>query len=224
MNNRRILIIAAHPDDEVLGCGGTIARHVDAGDSVEVIFVADGVTSRPACPQSEIAKRQEAARTALGILGVHRQHQLAFPDNRLDTVPLLDIVQALERLITLIAPEVVYTHHHGDLNVDHRRVHEAVLTACRPQPRNCIREIYSFEVMSSTEWNSSGKQPFIPQMYIDISAQLTRKLEALAAYGDELRQAPHSRSIEHLRSLATHRGHEVGMLAAEAFSAIRLLR
>lgn len=224
MSKNRILIVAAHPDDEVLGCGGTIARHVDEGDSVAVIFVADGVTSRQEIPSEDITARQNASRTALAILGVDKLHHLNFPDNRLDAIPLLDIVQKLEPLIAATGPSVVYTHHHGDLNIDHRRVNEAVLTACRPQPGSGVREIYGFEVMSSTEWSSPGRDAFIPQLRVDITDQLERKLAALNAYAYEMRQTPHSRSVEHLRLLAIHRGYEMGLHAAEAFSVIRFLR
>ena len=222
--NRRILVVAAHSDDEALGCGGTLARHVAEDDRVEAIFVADGVSSRKEGADKGVVRREHAAARAQSILGIHAVHHLKLPDNRLDTLALLDIVQSIEPLIRSIAPEVIYTHHHGDLNVDHRLVHEAVLTACRPQPGCSVREIYTFEVMSSSEWNTPGKHPFLPQMRVDISAQLPRKLEALKAYGEEMRCAPHSRSIEHLQALAVHRGHEAGLMAAEAFGVIRLLR
>ncbi len=222
--NRRILVVAAHSDDEALGCGGTLARHVDEGDWVGAIFVADGVSARLEGSEIGVARRESAAARAQSILGIHVVHHLNLPDNRLDTLALLSIVQLIEPLIRSTAPDVIYTHHHGDLNVDHRLVHEAVLTACRPLPGCSVREIYTFEVMSSSEWNAPGKHPFLPQLRVDISAQLQRKLEALKAYRDEMRCAPHSRSIEHLQALAIHRGHEAGLMAAEAFGVIRMLR
>jgi LmbE family N-acetylglucosaminyl deacetylase len=221
---KTVLVVAAHPDDEVLGCGGTMARHADEGDRVHVIFVADGVGARQTCQAAEREVRRHAGNDALAILGAVGVHYLDFPDNRLDSLPLLDIVQVLEPLIVAIGPEVIYTHHYGDLNVDHRQVHDAVITACRPMPGSTVREIFTFEVPSSTEWASPDLKPFLPQMRVDVSAQLERKLQALAVYSDEMRPAPHSRSLEHLRAMAIHRGHEAGMAAAEAFMVERLFR
>lgn len=219
----RILVVAAHPDDEVLGCGGTMARHVQNGDQVRVIFVADGVTSRLGVDAQELHRRQQATRAACDLIGVQQFQFLGFPDNRLDQVPLLDVVQRLEHAMEAWAPTKVYTHHHGDLNVDHRVTHQAVMTACRPLPGSVIRQILAFEVMSSTEWASPGLSPFAPNVYVDISSQLELKISALEAYGDEMRQPPHSRSVAHLRQLAHHRGNCVGFDAAEAFMLIRMV-
>ncbi len=221
---KTVLVVAAHPDDEVLGCGGTMVRHADQGDRVHVIFVADGVGARQTSQAAELEVRRRAGDDALAILGAAGVHYLDFPDNRLDSLPLLDIVKVLDPLIAAISPEVIYTHHHGDLNVDHRQVHQAVMTACRPMPGSTVKEILTFEVASSTEWSSPDLQPFLPQMRVDISAQLERKMQALAAYSDEMRPAPHARSLEHLRAMAIHRGHEAGLAAAEAFAVMRLIR
>jgi len=222
---KTVLVVAAHPDDEVLGCGGTMARHADEGDRVYVIFLADGVSARQTGPGVEnLVSRRRACDDALALLGVIGVQYLDFPDNRLDSMPLLDLVQALEPLIATIGPQIIYTHHHGDLNVDHQLVHQAVMTACRPMPFSIVKEIFTFEVASSTEWNSPDRNPFMPQMRVDISAQLERKMQALAVYCDEMRPGPHSRSIEHLRAMAIHRGHEAGLFAAEAFAVIRLIR
>lgn len=221
---KKVLAVVAHSDDEALGCGGTLARHVDEGDHVSVVFVADGVSSRLSVSPGDARRRHRAAVEAQAILGLHEVHHLDLPDNRLDSLPLLDVVQAIERIVTLIAPEVVYTHHHGDLNIDHRVVHEAVMTTCRPMPGSSVREIYSFEVMSSTEWSAPDKRPFLPQLRVDIGDQLQRKIDALGAYAEEMRGTPHSRSIEHLRALAFHRGNEVGVEAAEAFMILRMVR
>lgn len=220
---KKILIVAAHADDEVLGCGGTIARHVAEGDAVHVIFMADGVGSRGDEQITELEARNQARDAALKILGVIEWHALDFPDNRMDSVPLLDVVQALEPIVRKIQPERVYTHHHGDLNVDHRVTHQAVLTACRPLPGSSVREILAFEVMSSTEWATPGLAPFIPNAFVDISAYLPKKLEALAAYELEMRPAPHSRSVEHIEALARHRGHSMGVAAAEGFEVVRVV-
>lgn len=221
---KTILVVAAHTDDEALGCGGTIARHVSEGDKVYAVFLADGVTSRPGVGEKDATRRAAAAETAQRILGVTSVTYLGLPDNRLDGLALLDIVQPLERVIESISPDIIYTHHHGDLNVDHRMAHQAVMTACRPIPGAKLRAIYTFEVMSSTEWATPPLCPFIPVYYVDISEHLTTKLNALSAYELEMRDTPHSRSIEHVEYLSRHRGHSVGIAAAEAFMVMRLLR
>jgi LmbE family N-acetylglucosaminyl deacetylase len=221
--SKSILVVAAHADDEVLGCGGTIARHVAEGDVVHVIFMADGVGSRGCVQSAELEARNQARDAALKILGVTEWHALDFPDNRMDSVPLLDVVQALEPILRKIQPERVYTHHHGDLNVDHRVTHQAVLTACRPLPGSRVREILAFEVMSSTEWATPGLAPFVPNAFVDISTYLPKKLEALAAYEQEMRLSPHSRSTEHLEALAKNRGNSVGVKAAEAYEIVRMI-
>lgn len=222
--NQTVLIIAAHTDDEALGCGGTIARHVAAGDVVHAVFMADGVSSRPDATTADMEQRMASARQAHEILGLQRVEYLGLPDNRMDSLPLLDVVQALEAVIQTLSPQVIYTHHHGDLNIDHRITHQAVMTACRPQPDSTVREIYGFEVLSSTEWATPQQEPFAPNVFVDISAFLLTKHKALQAYRDEMRSAPHSRCIEHVEHLARHRGHSVGVDAAEAFVAIRLIR
>jgi len=218
-----VLIVVAHADDEVLGCGGAIARHVAEGDMVHVIFMADGVGSRVASDTGELQRRNQARDAALRMLGVAHWHALDFPDNRMDSVPLLDVVQALEPIIQQVQPARLYTHHHGDLNVDHCVTHQAVMTACRPLPGSSVREILTFEVLSSTEWATPGVAPFVPNAFVDISNYLPKKLEALAAYDMEMRPLPHSRSIAHVEALAKHRGNCVGLEAAEAFEVVRVL-
>lgn len=217
-------MVAAHADDEALGCGGTIARHVEAGDHVEVVFVADGVSSRPGAGEGDLACRLQATERAKQILGITKTRFLGLPDNRLDSVPLLDIVLSLEAIIAELKPAVVYTHHYGDLNVDHRVTYRAVMTACRPLPCATVREIFAFEVLSSTEWACDEASPFIPNYFVDVSTTLEKKLRALEAYSLEMRESPHSRSLVHAASLAHHRGHCVGIEAAEAFMVIRNIK
>jgi N-acetylglucosamine malate deacetylase 1 len=219
-----ILIVAAHTDDEALGCGGTIAHHIAQGDAVHAVFLADGITSRSNANREMHTKRISSAEKAHKILGLKSVEYLNYLDNQLDSLPLLEIVKQLEKVVEKISPNIVYTHHRGDLNIDHQVCYQAVITACRPLPDSTIKEIYTFEVMSSTDWNQSDVAAFIPQMYIDISKFLDTKIRALAAYEDEMHDAPHSRSIDHIKSLATYRGNTVGLHAAEAFMIIRLIK
>ena len=220
--SKQILVVAAHPDDEVLGCAGTVARHANDGDKVHMVFMSDGVTSRSDVDSNEVEARKQAAKNASNILGISESPRfLGFPDNRMDTLALLDIVQTLEQVINEIDPEVVYTHHSGDLNIDHKITHQAVMTACRPQPECSVREIYSFEVLSSTEWSTNN--PFTPNYFVDISGTLELKISAIKAYGSELRIFPHARSIEAIRALANYRGASVGIKTAEAFKVERLI-
>lgn len=221
--SKAILVIAAHPDDEVLGCGGTIARHVAEGDLVQIVFMTDGVAARGFDYSSQLRGRKQSRDDALDALGVAASYALDFPDNGMDNVPLLEVVKALETIIEEVKPERVYTHHHGDLNIDHRVTHQATMTACRPIPGCTVREILAFEVLSSTEWNTAGVASFEPNLFVDISNYLPKKLEALAAYDVEMRPAPHSRSVAHIDTLAKHRGYTVGLTAAEAFEVIRVL-
>jgi LmbE family N-acetylglucosaminyl deacetylase len=217
------LVVAAHADDEVLGCGGTIARHVAEGDFVHLVFMSDGVGSRAQSIPEDLQRRIVARDSALSILGVTNWDAFDFPDNRMDSVALLDVVQALEPIVQRVKPTRVYTHHHSDLNIDHGVTHQAVMTACRPFPGSSVREILTFEVMSSTEWGTSGVASFVPNAFVDISEYLAKKVEALAAYGAEMRAAPHSRSVANIEALARHRGHCVGLGAAEAFEVLRLI-
>jgi N-acetylglucosamine malate deacetylase 1 len=219
-----VLIVAAHQDDEVLGCGGTILKHVAASDEVYVIFIADGVSSRNKVNPSDIAERNSASENARLILGIRESFYLDLPDNRLDSMPLIEIVKQLELIICKLKPTIVYTHHYGDLNIDHRITHQAVMTACRPLPGSSISEIYTFEVPSSTEWSSHGLAPFLPNHFVEVTSFLDGKIQALEAYALEMRLAPHSRSYEHSRAMAQHRGHSVGVLFAEAFMVMRILR
>jgi LmbE family N-acetylglucosaminyl deacetylase len=216
-----ILVLAAHPDDEVLGCGGTVAKLADEGAIVHVAFLADGVFSRAGnqvVKQKELSARRKAAKKACDILGVKAVSFGDLPDNRMDTIPMLELCRAVEALIAKHRPEIVFTHHVGDLNIDHRRLHEAVATACRPQQGHPVKTFLSFEVPSSTEWQLPGSAPaFTPNWFVDISGTLERKLSALEAYADELRAWPHPRSRQAVEHLAHWRGATIGVDAAEAF-------
>ena len=217
-----VLIVAAHTDDEALGCGGTIAKHVANGDIVSAIYMADGVSSRNEVGENEFSVRMAATENAQRVLGITDSHYLGFADNKMDSLPLLDIVQPLEAIVEKIEPDIIYTHHLGDLNIDHRITHQAVLTACRPLPSSRLRAIYAFEVLSSTEWTMGGTaNAFHPQKFVDITNFLEVKKQALFCYAEEMRPFPHARSHEMVESLAKLRGGTVGMMAAEAFVVIR---
>ncbi len=200
-----ILVVAAHPDDEVLGCGGTIAKLSGQGAAVHIAFLADGVGARsPGAVSSaiELEQRRAAATSAAAILGAASVSFDDLPDNRLDSIPLLDITQRVEALIAKHRPATVFTHHAGDLNVDHRCVHQAVVTACRPQSGHPVRTLLCFEVPSSTEWQPPGSGPAcVSNWFVDIGATLEQKLAALDAYSAELREWPHPRSRRGRRAL-----------------------
>jgi N-acetylglucosamine malate deacetylase 1 len=218
---KSILVVAAHPDDEVLGCGGTIAKFADEGASVHVAFLADGVSSRALGSeafQDELGSRRLAAQTACDILGVRSVSFENFSDNSMDAVSVLTITKAIETIVAARRPQMLLTHHAGDLNVDHQRVHQAVVTACRPQGDLSVTTLLCFEVPSSTEWQVPGSAPaFAPNWFVDVSATFDRKLRALRAYSTELREWPHPRSLQGLEHLARWRGATIGSDAAEAF-------
>jgi LmbE family N-acetylglucosaminyl deacetylase len=225
----RVIVVAAHPDDEVLGCGGTVARLAREGHEVKIVIMGEGITSRHAQPQEADAEQ---------LLRLHRQAHAAasklkatdvvlckLPDNRLDTVALLDVVKLVEDQVQKFKPELVYTHHPGDLNIDHGVVHRAVLTATRPLVGQWVRDIYAFEVPSSTEWAFHRVEPcFRPNVFVDVSETLEAKIEAMACYESETRKFPHPRSPEALRAIAARWGSVVGCHAAEAFELVRSVR
>lgn len=221
---RVVLVIAAHADDEALGCGGTMARHTEAGDAVHVLFLADGVGARGNGEEQKLAldARRAAGEHAASILGAHPPIFLDFPDNQLDTVPMLEIARAIEAVGEKLQPQIVYTHHAGDLNIDHRICNQAVLTAFRAYPGQSVRAIHTFEVCSSTEWAFASTGPaFVPTRYVDISRFIDMKLAALEAYAMEIRPFPHIRSSRAVSALAAWRGGCVGCEAAEAFITVR---
>jgi len=219
----KILIVAAHPDDEMLGMGGTILKHVNNKDAVSILFLGDGITSRDI--NADIEPRRRQAKKVAELLQAKIAGLEQFPDNRFDSVSLLDIVKKIEPVIARIKPNIIYTHHMGDLNIDHRLTAQSVLTACRPQPGFCVKKILGFEVLSSTEWQAKDSSHcFCPTEYTDISKFIEKKIEILKkAYGDELRQFPHPRSAQGVKILAQYRGMEVGYKYAEAFQLIRNL-
>lgn len=223
----KILCIAAHPDDEVLGCGGTMAK-LSAQNEIYSLILGEGITSRDESEKQkndELKSLNENMLAANKILGIKQVFTENLPDNKFDTVPLLTIIKIIEKYITKIKPEIVYTHHKGDLNIDHRITFDAVLTACRPIENMPVKKILSFEIPSSTEWNSySMINSFNPNVFEDISKTVDKKLDAMSAYKNEVRLNPHPRSLEKIKALAEIRGAASGLNYAEAFMLIRELR
>ena len=227
--SKQILIIAAHPDDELLGAGATMARHAAQGDDVHVVIAAQGATSRYSSNEknqnqalTEINSLKQSAIQAAKVLGTQEPIFLDFPDNQLDSIILLNIIQKIEDAIERIKPQIIYTHHGGDLNIDHNIVHRAVITAARPLPHSSIESIYTFETLSSTEWFSPQQQfPFVANRFVDIENFFDTKIEALKCYDNEMRTFPHPRSMEALEALAKLRGANSGLKMAEAFFVCR---
>lgn len=222
-----VLVVAAHPDDEVLGCAGTVAKWVRAGATAHALILGEGETSRYATRAAGLTQHhtlvglRAAAQGAATVTATTSVRVLDFPDNRFDTIPLLDMVKAVEGMIADVRPDTVLTHYRGDLNVDHRRTFEATLTACRPLPGSTVRTLLSFETPSATEWNVPSA--FAPTYYVNITQTLAAKREALQKYDREMRPFPHPRSHEAIEALAKWRGATVGVAAAEAFEVIRII-
>ncbi len=222
-----VLVVAAHPDDEVLGCGGVIARLVAQGDQVYALYLTDGQGAREEGKtkksQTLVKNRRNAAEKAASILGLKKCWYENFPDNAMDSVVFLDIVKAVESVNAEVNADTVYTHYFGDLNIDHQLTHRAVMTAFRPQVNCSVKSIFSFEVLSSTEWSGPMAKEFLPQYVVDISDYWDTKMEALTAYQDEMKVSPHSRSYTAVEALAKLRGQTHGFQYAEAFYINRIL-
>jgi LmbE family N-acetylglucosaminyl deacetylase len=219
----QVLVVVAHPDDESLGAGGTLLKHREAGDKITILILANGEDSRGA-DVADADKRWAQTKAVADAYGAHLFTE-NLPDQKFDTVPILEINKMIEKVIRQIKPTLVYTHHLQDLNLDHRLTAQAALTACRPQPGFPVKKILTFETLSSTEWQA--KRPanaFCPTEYVDIADYVEKKISTLQLYQDELRDFPHPRSAEGIRALARYRGMEVGYEAAEAFEVIRNLR
>ena len=231
----KILIIAAHPDDEILGMGGTIRKYVKNDHQVKIVIMATGIFARRSenyqnstryqtnqitskSMEKELHDLRKDAEKASRLLGVADIEFLDFPDNEMDSVSLLKIVKTIEKEISIVKPDKIYTHHYNDLNIDHRVIFNATLTACRPVD-SVVKEIIAFEVLSSTEWNYPAK--FNPNYFVNIKTQLSAKIKAMQAYKNEIRDFPHPRSVENLRNVAERWGSVSGNTAAEAFEIIR---
>lgn len=222
----RVLVVVAHPDDEVLGCGGTISLMAGQGHDVFVAILGEGITSRFAAVDDQaralLKELHHRSREVSALLGVKELFLFSLPDNRFDTVPLLELVKQVEKVIQEVQPEVIFTHHGGDLNIDHALTFRAVLTSTRPTKRCPLKTLYTFEVPSSTEW-AFGQfgGTFNPNFFVEVTSTLELKIKAMEHYESEAREFPHPRSAEALRALARYRGATAGLPAAEAFQLIR---
>jgi LmbE family N-acetylglucosaminyl deacetylase len=218
--SRRTLVVAPHMDDEVLGCGGTIARLADAGSEVHVAVVTTG---RP--PRFEAAAEEDCRKEAIaahGILGVHRTHFLDLPAAELDMVPHAELNQALGEIVGAVAPDMLLLPFNGDVHLDHQLIFNSGMVAARPNRSLFPTRLWAYETLSETNWNAPYLTPgFHPTIYVDIAATLDRKIAAMRAYASQLRLFPDERSIEAIEALAWLRGAAVHRPAAEAFVALR---
>tara|TARA_X000000950_G_scaffold201757_1_gene242909 strand:+ start:8258 stop:8914 length:657 start_codon:yes stop_codon:yes gene_type:complete len=215
----KILIVAAHPDDEWLGCGGTILKHINDGAEVQALFISDGYSSRQ---NNQTKTRNDVTKKIMHEIGANEPIFFDFPDNKLDTVPLLEIIQKIESIKSSFKPTNVYTHFFNDLNIDHKITCNAVCTSFRPMPGEILRQLNHFEVLSSTDW--SLEKAFFPNYFVNVSDHFDKKMEMLSFYEDEMRNSPHSRSFENVRNLASLRGNTIGVNEAEAFFVSRMIK
>ena len=221
LKKNKILIIAAHPDDEVLGCGGTILK-LKKNNKIKVIFLTDGVSARKTDKRLK-NKRKKECLDLFKYLKLDKPHFLNFPDNQLDKIPLLKIVKKIEKILLNFKPNIVFTHFENCLNIDHQISYRATITACRPLKKNSVEKILSFEVLSSTDWAAFSNKSFQPNYFVNIADQINEKLHSISFYKSELRKYPHSRSLKAIETLARSRGTSSGFKFAEAFFIVREL-
>jgi LmbE family N-acetylglucosaminyl deacetylase len=215
-----VLVVAPHPDDEVLGAGGTIARLASEGRDVHVAIVTKG--GPPLFEEAFIERGREEARAAHGVLGVKETVFLeGFPAALLDTIPQSTLNAGVREAVDAVEPELLFIPFPGDLHIDHRKVAEAALVAARPNRRHGIEAVLAYEALSETNWSAPGTEGFAPNVFVDISEHLETKLEAMGRFESQLQPFPHERSLEALRALAVGRGATAGLRAAEAFVLIR---
>ena len=225
--SKKILIVAAHPDDEVLGCFGTVARLIKEGYEAYTLILGEGKTSRDEeriveDKKEEIELLNHEITNANKVIGVKKVFIESLPDNRFDHVDLLDIIKVISKVKEEIQPDIIFTHYEHDLNIDHQLTYKALITATRPMEDECVKEIYSFEILSSTEWNYPLS--FAPDTFFDISQTVDLKIKAMKAYPSELCEYPHPRSLEGIELNAKYQGMRVGKRYVEAFKSIRVIK
>ncbi len=216
---KRILVVAAHPDDEILGCGGTLARFRDEGNKIQTVFFTNGISSRnDKVSKKAIEIRKKNALLVAKKLKSNEPIFFDYPDNQLDTIPLLKIIKKIEKVLKNFKPNIIFTHFDKDLNIDHQVVSKAVTTATRPLSGSKLEMILFFEILSSTEWTyQNNKDSFTPNYFINIEKFISKKKDLLKIYREELREWPHSRSLRGTEILSNYRGMMSGTSNAEAF-------
>lgn len=215
----KVLVIAAHPDDEIFGVGGTILKHVKKGNQVYICIVTVAYT--PQWAEDVIKNKRQEALKASKMLGVEKTFFCELPTVKLDTIPQVILNGKISECVNKIKPDIVYTHHKGDINKDHRLVFDATMIAVRPKPNFFVKKVYSYECLSSTEWSATTSDFFMPNVYENINEYLDKKIEILKCYQTEIKNYPHPLSTEGIRILANRRGLTVGINAAESFMLIR---
>jgi len=224
-NVKRVLVVSAHPDDEVLGAGATLAKLSKQGKEVYSMVLGEGITSRSSRRQDadkiELKQLKKQSRQAAQVLGVKETFFFDFADNRFDSVDLIDIVKAVDKIIDKVKPDILFTHHPADLNIDHQRTFQAVLVATRPIHNSIPKQIYSFYIPSSSEWSFNSFGEFKANTYVDVTDSISSKLKALECYKNEVRKFPHPRSLEIVEAMSKVWGSHIGVKAAEAFQLIR---
>jgi len=215
-----VLVIASHPDDEVLGSGATLAAHAAAGEEVHAVIMSEGATSRYSDGMAETLRK--CAQRAAERLGLATVTFEGLPDQRLDTLPLITVTQRIEEIVQRLQPRFVYSHFPGDVNSDHQVVSRAAWTACRPYSLPGLRRFAVFETPSSTEWAwPYGDSSLAPNLFVDVTATLDIKLAAIECYETEMRDYPHPRSRQALIERAAYWGSQVGRKYAEPFRVLR---
>lgn len=231
LRNKKILVVVAHPDDELLGQGAAMHKLIhEFSCKTRVVILGEGITSRaderkPENWQQELKIHRENIKSAQEAIGYHSVATYDFPDNRFDTVALLDIIKVVEKEKEGFMPDVIFTHHGGDVNVDHQRTFEAVITATRPMQNEMVKAIITFETPSGTEWRAStDPKHFLPNFFIEVDKTgLEAKIKGMESYEFEKRSYPHPRSPEALRVQAQRWGVAIGKQYAEAFSIVRMI-
>ncbi|SDR69668.1 PIG-L family deacetylase [Gramella sp. MAR_2010_147] len=230
LRNKNLLIVVAHPDDELLGLGATMNCLIKGNYNVNthVVILGEGITSRAKSRNTEMWKKElrihrENIRSAQKSIGYHSHSIYDFPDNRFDTVALLDIIKVVEKEKQKFQPDVIFTHHGGDVNIDHQRTFESVITSCRPMKHEKVQTIITFETPSGTEWRaSSDPKHFIPNLFFKVNEEnVDAKIKGMESYEFERREYPHPRSPEALKIQAQRWGVSIGTDYAEAFQIIR---
>ena len=219
---KKILVIAPHPDDEVLGCGGTIKKYTESGNEVYLCIVTKAYT--PDWSEEYIKEKSKETKSSNNVLGIKKTLFLDLPTVKLDTIPQKKLNDLINNCVKEVNPEIVFIPFFSDINKDHKLVSESAMVALRPKPDSFVRKVYFYEVLSETEWAQPAQkieEVFMPNFYEDISEYLDNKIKAMECYKSELKEYPHPRSLKGIKILAQKRGTECGVKAAEAFMLLR---